>query len=70
MQSEIEKLPREEFWRLADWIAERRAVEWDEQIEADAQNGKLQSLYDKLAGENEGEDAAPLDDFLDKQKFS
>jgi hypothetical protein len=40
------------------------SLDWDEQIEADARNGKLQSLYDRLASESKGEDAVPLDDFL------
>jgi hypothetical protein len=69
MQSEIAKLPPEDFRKLADWMDKRRALDWDRQIEEDAKSGKLDRLYEKLQAENLEAEAVELNDFLDQQKL-
>jgi hypothetical protein len=51
MQSEIAKLTPEEFRKLADWIDEMRAEDWDRQIEADVASGKLDRFADEAIAE-------------------
>jgi hypothetical protein len=48
----IEALPREDYAALRKWLSEKDWDEWDAQLEADAQAGKLdflieEALYDK-----------------------
>ncbi|GAB6041894.1 hypothetical protein [Endothiovibrio diazotrophicus] len=49
IQSAIEALPHEDFVRLAKWINQRDWEEWDRDIEADGQSGKLDFLLDEAA---------------------
>ncbi len=44
IESAIEKLPNNEFEKLARWFEDFQAQIWDKQIEQDLQNGKLQNL--------------------------
>lgn len=44
LKKEIEKLPREEFSRLAHWLSEKDWERWDREIEADSEAGKLEFL--------------------------
>lgn len=44
LEEEIARLSTEEIEELSDWLAEFRAKEWDDQIEADAQAGKFNDL--------------------------
>jgi len=44
IETAIEKLPREEFFVLTGWLAERFAQAWDSQIEEDFIGGKLDEL--------------------------
>ena len=44
IESAISSLPEEEFSRLRRWIIERDWQKWDQQIEADAESGKLDFL--------------------------
>ena len=51
----IESLPKEDFYKLRDWILERNREKWDREIERDSKNGKLdflikQVLYEKRQG--------------------
>jgi len=46
IESAIEKLPPNEVSKLSEWFADFEAQIWDEQIERELQNGKLQSLID------------------------
>jgi hypothetical protein len=43
----IEKLPKEDFLSLSDWVIRRHESEWDQRIEDDIRGGKL----DKFAAE-------------------
>jgi hypothetical protein len=43
---------------------------WDRQIEADAESGALDKMYEHLTEGQAEKDARPLDDFLDDPKLS
>jgi hypothetical protein len=47
IQAEIEALPREDFERLREWFAEKDWLLWDEQLEADVADGKLDFLLEE-----------------------
>ncbi len=44
LENAISKLPAAEFHRFATWFDEYRADLWDQQIEADANAGRLDEL--------------------------
>ena len=55
VKAEIESLPHREYMKLVHWFAERDADAWDEEIERDAANGKLDFLIEEaLAEKKEG----------------
>ncbi|MEO0803584.1 MAG: hypothetical protein AAFY57_15080 [Cyanobacteria bacterium J06642_2] len=47
IQAEIEALSQEDFARLREWIAEKDWQLWDEQLEADVAEGKLDFLMEE-----------------------
>ena len=49
IESAIRELPQQEFWKLAEWFDEVKERTWDEQIEADANAGKLDFLFEEAA---------------------
>jgi hypothetical protein len=69
IESAIEKLPRAEFLALVDRLRARHADAWDQQIEADAQSGRLDALFARLEKENRGQPEIPLDEVLDDGKL-
>jgi len=46
LEKAIAELPPEKFAKLRAWFEEFSADEWDRQIERDAQNGKLDKLFE------------------------
>lgn len=55
IQAEIEALPREDFERLRKWFAEKDWLLWDEQLEADVADGKLDFLLEEaMAAKSQG----------------
>jgi hypothetical protein len=44
----IQKLPADEFKRLASWFAEYEAEQWDRQIEADQRTGRLDHVIKRV----------------------
>ena len=44
IEEQIQKLSREEFAELREWILEQDMKAWDAQIEADTKAGKLDHL--------------------------
>jgi hypothetical protein len=69
IESAIDRLPPQELLALVDRLRERHADAWDRQIEADAQNGRLEVLYARLERENEGQPEVPLNEVLDDGKL-
>lgn len=51
IQTAIENLPRGEYARLRQWFTERDWAEWDKQIEADAEAGRLDFLIKEALAE-------------------
>ena len=53
IEGEIKSLNNEELRAFRDWFARFDAELWDEQIEADAGNGKLRSLAERALKDHE-----------------
>ena len=70
IEEAIAKLPPGEFMQLERWFDAERNRKWDQELEADAQSGKLRELYERLQSENQGESNVPLAEFLDDEKLS
>ena len=47
LEEEIKKLSPTEFGQLRDWVLEHDWAQWDQQIEQDSANGKLDALFDE-----------------------
>ena len=47
----IESLPREDFYKLRDWILERDWEKWDREIEEDSKSGRLDFLIKQALDE-------------------
>jgi hypothetical protein len=70
IEAAIVNLPSGDFFALVEWLRERHADTWDRQIEEDAQSGRLDSLYARLAVENREQPEVSLDEVLDDGKLS
>lgn len=70
IEEAIAKLPKKEFRVLLARLKARDAEAWDRQIEADAESGRLDALYARLAGEEDASSKVPLDEVLDDRKLS
>jgi hypothetical protein len=51
IEQAIQKLPREEFFRLHEWIRDRFDDEWDKQMEEDARSGRLDRVAQEAIAE-------------------
>lgn len=60
IEAAILKLSKEELRRLADWFHELDQAAWDEQIERDAQSGKLDRLAEEALKEHRSGRTRPL----------
>lgn len=67
LQSAVRQLPRPEAWQFKTWLDERMADDWDRQIEADAQAGKLDPLWQKALTDIQAGRTHPLDEVLHDQ---
>jgi hypothetical protein len=47
IEAAIHSLPPEEYRRLAQWFRELEQTRWDEQMDKDSANGKLDSLFEE-----------------------
>jgi len=70
IEAAIAKLPPGEFVQLERWFDAERNRKWDQELEADAQSGKLRELYERLQPENQGEPNVPLPEFLVRFRVS
>ena len=52
IEAAINRLPPEEFWRIADWFHALEQARWDEQIDRDSPAGKLDILFDEAESES------------------
>jgi hypothetical protein len=53
IEGEVKSLSPDELKAFPDWFARFDAEVWDDQIEADAKNGKLKSLADRALRDHE-----------------
>jgi hypothetical protein len=51
IEAAIEQLPRDQFFRLRDWMTSRFENLWDEQIEEDIKAGRLDHLAQEALAE-------------------
>ena len=70
IEEAIAKLPSEEFQVLLTRLKVRDGEGWDGQIEADAQNGRLDALYARLTAEDGAQAKVSLDEVLDDAKLT
>lgn len=52
IEAEILKLPSEEFQRLRQWFFDLDYQRWDEQLEKDVADGKLEDLAEEAIAAN------------------
>jgi hypothetical protein len=60
IEAAIEKLPKSEFQSLISWLDDFRERTWDEQIEADAEAGKLDEIIAQAKRDSEAGLGTPL----------
>jgi protein-disulfide isomerase len=60
IEEQIRKLSPQEFAELREWILEQDWAAWDEQIEADARDGKLNKLADEALDDHKAGRTRPL----------
>ncbi len=53
IKAAIESLPEEDYAKLRQWFTEREWTEWDAQIKADSESGKLDFLVAEAIDEKE-----------------
>lgn len=53
IEAAIDQLPEGEFFRLAEWLHAREQQRWDEQMDRDAEAGKLDFLLDEARSAQE-----------------
>jgi hypothetical protein len=70
IEEAIAKLPATEVRLLLRRLNEREGAAWDQQIEGDAQSGRLDALYARLTERDGGQPKVSLDEVLDDPKFS
>jgi len=56
----IRRLPRTDFFRVAEWVQERFDDEWDKQIAEDARAGRLDHLAEEALAEHRAGRATPF----------
>ena len=60
IESAIERLPRDQFSKIHDWIVEKDWQKWDEQIELDSATGKLDFLAEEAIRDAKSGNMKPL----------
>ena len=60
IENEVSSLPVEEYRQFRDWFLERDWAQWDKQIQADSESGKLDFLVKEAMGEKNRGDLRDL----------
>ena len=66
IETAIQKLKPQEIHEVANWLLELREELWDQQIDADAQAGRLDKLAEKALEDYRAGRTKPLDEILDQ----
>jgi hypothetical protein len=48
IEAAILKLPKKELSKLTEWLIDYQAKSWDEEIEKDLEDGRLDSFLDEI----------------------
>ena len=60
IENAITELSTEDVAELSAWFADYQAKRWDEQIERDLDEGRLDALLEKVDAEYEAGEAQPI----------
>ena len=60
IEAAIERLPRDQFFRLLTWLRGRFEDEWDREIEADVKAGKLDQFAREALAEYRAGQTTPF----------
>jgi len=60
IEDSIADLADDEFWKLAEWFAERQAERWERRIEVDSAAGKLDDIISAARAEIAAGKVRPL----------
>ena len=52
MESAIDRLPPEDYRRVVAWLREHEQTRWDEQMDRDSSEGRLDFLFTEAEGES------------------
>lgn len=58
--SAIQQLPRQDFFRLAEWVQHHFDDEWDREIADDARSGRLDKLAEEALSEHRAGKTTPF----------
>lgn len=70
IEAAIARLPREDFFVLIERLRARHSDAWDRQIEDNAANGRLDSLWDEARREIAERRTVALNEVLDDKSVS
>lgn len=59
IESAIRGLPKEDFWKLAEWFDQVKADAWDKQMQADGAAGRLDFLFEEAEAARKAGTAKP-----------
>ena len=51
IEKAIERLPRDEFFRLSEWVLHRFEDEWDQEFQKDASSGRFDGIAQEAIAE-------------------
>jgi len=60
IEAAIERLPRDQFFRLVSWLRDRFADEWDGEIEGDVKAGRLDGFAREAIAEYRAGQTTPF----------
>ncbi|MCE0521675.1 MAG: hypothetical protein LV480_02050 [Methylacidiphilales bacterium] len=60
IEAAIQKLPRNDFFRLHEWMRDRFDDEWDKQIEENARSGRLDAVAQEALAEYRAGKSTPF----------
>ena len=69
LEAAVSSLPDQELAQFRAWFVEFASDAWDRQIGKDAQNGRLDTFYQQLQGENVGQADIPLVEVANQEKL-
>ncbi len=59
IESAIQELPKDDFWKLAHWFDDLKDDAWARQMQADSTGGRLDFLYEEAAAARDAGQTKP-----------